>query len=195
MKYAVRRRFPELPGESVEVGRDYLEKLIQFPIHIPPLDACEMETYISLLFAKAAQLPPADFEKARSRVLQCDAASLMTVRFNLGVAVELFGSVSPELESNLSLAERIAPILAAGLNGKLNNRVSSQESRSGSRRCPGTECALDKAGLFRFVVASVNVKFSSLYSMMPLPERPKCRRRVARTWRRQENRRSNQPGI
>jgi predicted KAP-like P-loop ATPase len=29
VKYAVRRRFPELPGERAEVGRDYLEKLIQ----------------------------------------------------------------------------------------------------------------------------------------------------------------------
>jgi predicted KAP-like P-loop ATPase len=32
VKYAVRKRFPELPGERVEVGRDYLEKLVQFPV-------------------------------------------------------------------------------------------------------------------------------------------------------------------
>src|SRR5690606_33637948 len=32
IKYAVKRRFPEVPGENLEVGRDYLEKLIQYPI-------------------------------------------------------------------------------------------------------------------------------------------------------------------
>jgi len=36
VKYAVRRRFPELPGQLVEVGSDYLEKLIQYPIYVPP---------------------------------------------------------------------------------------------------------------------------------------------------------------
>ena len=35
VRYAVRRRFPELPGDRREVGGDYLEKLIQFPIRIP----------------------------------------------------------------------------------------------------------------------------------------------------------------
>jgi len=29
IEYAVRRRFPELPGTETEVGRDYLEKLVQ----------------------------------------------------------------------------------------------------------------------------------------------------------------------
>jgi hypothetical protein len=49
VRYALRKRFPELPGQNTEVGRDYLEKLIQFPIHIPPLDAGELKTYINLL--------------------------------------------------------------------------------------------------------------------------------------------------
>lgn len=117
VKYAVRRRFPEIQGERAEVGRDYLEKLIQFPVHIPPLDACELETYIGLLFAQAAAVPEHQFEAARTRALQCDASSLMSVRFNLGIAAELFAPIPAGLEENLSLAERIAPILAAGLSG------------------------------------------------------------------------------
>lgn len=46
VKYAVRRRFPELPGQLVEVGSDYLEKLIQYPIYVPPLGRGEMETEV-----------------------------------------------------------------------------------------------------------------------------------------------------
>ncbi len=48
IQYAVRQRFPELPGTAVEVGRDYLEKLIQVPIRIPPLGAADIESYINL---------------------------------------------------------------------------------------------------------------------------------------------------
>jgi predicted KAP-like P-loop ATPase len=44
VKYAVRRRVPELPGERAEVGRDYLEKLVQFPIRVPPPGRAEIET-------------------------------------------------------------------------------------------------------------------------------------------------------
>ena len=65
MKYAVRRRFPELPGQRVEVGSDYLEKLIQYPVYVPPLGRGEMETYINLLFAKLSGITEADFESVR----------------------------------------------------------------------------------------------------------------------------------
>ena len=51
VQYAVRQRFPELPGPEAEVGRDYLEKLIQIPIRLPALNAAELESYLNLLFA------------------------------------------------------------------------------------------------------------------------------------------------
>jgi predicted KAP-like P-loop ATPase len=68
VRYAVRRRFPELPGERVEVGRDYLEKLIQFPIRVTPLGRMELETYIGLLFANL-HLADNQFEDSRAKAL------------------------------------------------------------------------------------------------------------------------------
>ena len=115
VKYAVRRRFPELPGENAEVGRDYLEKLVQYPVRIPLLDRVEMETYINLLFAQLPGLLPGEFEKARVHVVESDP--LQGVRFNIGVANELFKTVSADLQEQLGVAQRIAPVLAAGLNG------------------------------------------------------------------------------
>lgn len=53
--YAVRSRFPELPGDRREVGRDYLEKLIQFPIRIPALGRAEVESYLGILFMTASK--------------------------------------------------------------------------------------------------------------------------------------------
>jgi hypothetical protein len=117
IEYAVRRRFPEIPGTRAEVGRDYLEKLVQFPIRVPQLGPPEIETYINVLFAKTAGLSGDDFEKARQCAISCDQSSLSSVRFNHGIAQSILGAVQPELAENLALAQRIAPILAQGLNG------------------------------------------------------------------------------
>lgn len=118
VEYAVRRRFPELPGEHAEVGRDYLEKLVQFPVRIPPLGRPEMQTYINLLFAKNGGLLPGKFDDLRKRAISpAGADSLLEVRVNHGIVKEVLGDVPGELEENLAIAERIAPVLAKGLNG------------------------------------------------------------------------------
>lgn len=118
VKYAVRRRFPELPGERVEVGRDYLEKLVQFDIRIPSLGRAELETYINLLFlAKSVAPESTEFKKAQEYVINANASSLLDVRFNFGIAKNLFDSIPKDLEEDLSLAQRISPVLAVGLNG------------------------------------------------------------------------------
>jgi predicted KAP-like P-loop ATPase len=117
VRYAVRKRFPELPGQNVEVGRDYLEKLIQFPIHIAPLDAGELETFINLLFVSTAGLKPEQCEQARQRAVCDEAAAFAGVRFGYGVAKELFDPVPPALTEGMDLAQRIAPVLTDRFSG------------------------------------------------------------------------------
>jgi len=54
--------FGENPTESAEqLVRDYVEKLIQVPYQLPRLSPAEIETYLSLLFAKR-DLPSEDFK-------------------------------------------------------------------------------------------------------------------------------------
>ncbi|HKQ47591.1 MAG TPA: P-loop NTPase fold protein [Phycisphaerae bacterium] len=113
VQYAVRQRFPELPGERSEVGRDYLEKLIQFPIRVPPLGRVETERYISLLFAERADLEAKDLESLRDGAIKCDPTSLHGLRFNQDVAAKVFTTIPEKYQADLSLAERIAPILAS----------------------------------------------------------------------------------
>lgn len=119
VKYAVRKRFPELPGERAEVGRDYLEKLVQFPVRVPPLGRAAMETYIALLFTDlAAELDGEQRLKAREFAIKTNAENLSAVNFNLTIAQELFGDRLPNtLKEQMTLAGRIAPVLASGLKG------------------------------------------------------------------------------
>jgi hypothetical protein len=118
VKYAVRRRFPELPGERAEVGRDYLEKLVQFAIRVPSLSRAEIETYTALLFAKVCKVPDDGIKKACVWALSAESISQGRV-FGFSAAKDLFGEANfpPGLEDNLTLAARIAPIIATGLNG------------------------------------------------------------------------------
>lgn len=113
VRYAVRSRFPELPGERAEVGRDYLEKLIQFAVRVPPLGRADIETFLGLLFAKDS-LPPDAFEAARKQAIGCNKDNLLSVRFNAQVARELLQDkpVPPELNEGLLLAARVAPLLS-----------------------------------------------------------------------------------
>lgn len=119
VKYAVRKRFPELPGERAEVGRDYLEKLVQFPVRVPPLGRAAMETYIALLFTDlAAELDDEQRRQAREFAVKTNAENFSAVNFNLTIAQDLFGDRLPNtLKEQLSLAGRIAPVLASGLKG------------------------------------------------------------------------------
>lgn len=119
VKYAVRKRFPELPGERAEVGRDYLEKLVQFPLRVPPLGPAAMETYVGLLFVDLeADLNAEQKKESRDRALATDADNLTSVNFNLEVAEEIYKeALSEGLKERLGLTRRIAPLLATGLKG------------------------------------------------------------------------------
>jgi hypothetical protein len=114
VRYAVRKRFPELPGERVEVGRDYLEKLIQFQIRIPPLSRPEIETYVGLLFAKKVALTPEHFRNLCDRVFNADGVDLLAPNIDFNTAAEcLTEPIAKSLEENLTLAQRVAPLLAS----------------------------------------------------------------------------------
>lgn len=118
VKYAVRKRFPELPGEKVEVGRDYLEKLIQFPVRVPSLGVGEFETYINLLFAKLGWINAEQFSTLRASATEVQGDGILDTRLNLMSAKKALGDQLPaSLEETFVLASHLAPILSIGLAG------------------------------------------------------------------------------
>jgi hypothetical protein len=116
IKYAVRRRFPEIPGDNAEVGRDYLEKLIQFPIRIPPLNSAELATYINLLFTNL-YIDVGEFGIMREQVLKKRNEKQFDFIYGLSNVDEFVNKVNEDLKSALSLSAQITPVLGVGLNG------------------------------------------------------------------------------
>lgn len=116
IKYAVRRRFPEIQGDSLEVGRDYLEKLIQYPIRIPPLNTLELTTYINLLFTKL-HLDIGEFEILRENILQKKNENGFDFVYNYSNAEQFVNNFTEEFKEDLLLSSQITPVLSIGLNG------------------------------------------------------------------------------
>jgi predicted KAP-like P-loop ATPase len=116
IKYAVRRRFPEIPGEASEVGRDYLEKLIQFPIRIPQLSSSEIQTYLNLLFTKL-YVQQDEFESTRKSAISEKKKEYYNCLYNHETANKILRTVPPQLQEALLLSSQITPILTSGLNG------------------------------------------------------------------------------
>ena len=114
---AIDSRYPELRRQDgTGVGADYLEKMLQLKVAIPTLSAPEAETYMNLLLAEL-RLDDEAFEKVRTEVRKRRAENSLMVAFNLGVAGDILGDVSPELTRELEWATGIAPVLGAGLRG------------------------------------------------------------------------------
>lgn len=115
IKYAVRRRFPEVPGDNMEVGRDYLEKLIQYPVRIPTLSTGELTTYINLLFSKL--YCEGDFEIIRGQVIAKKRSDGYDFVYDLSNYKDFFEDTTSELDDAIALCAQIVPVLAVGLNG------------------------------------------------------------------------------
>lgn len=126
VRRAVRQHFPGVVGADTEVasnypssdvGREYLEKLIQVPVHVPPLSRAEIATYVNLLFAQLHL--GEDFPACCEKVRQEMAASVGTeVVFSLATAEDFLGKPPEEaLAADLSLAGQVGDVLSASVHG------------------------------------------------------------------------------
>ncbi|SFN53917.1 KAP family P-loop NTPase fold protein [Salegentibacter flavus] len=139
IKYAVRRRFPEIPGDNSEVGRDYLEKMIQYPIRIPPLSELELSIYVNLLFCQL-YLEKKEFEPVRKTILRKKNEDQLGFSFNFNNANDFIKEVPDALKEALLLSEQLIPVLTTGLNGNprqtkrfLNTLLLRSKMISGTR--------------------------------------------------------------
>ena len=126
VRRAVRQHFPDVIAADPEVqanypssdlGREYLEKLIQVPVHVPPLSRAEIATYINLLFAQLHL--GNDFAACCDKVCKELATSVGTeVVFSLQTAEEFTGKAPGEaLAKDLSLAGQVGDVLSASVHG------------------------------------------------------------------------------
>lgn len=114
IRYAIHTRYPADAG--IDIGRDYLEKIVQVPVRVPPLTGSEVEGYLNLLFSQLS-LNEEGYGKLLAAAATTRESDALAAACNYGIAAETLGTVPQALQEQFDLVGRIAPILAAGLNG------------------------------------------------------------------------------
>lgn len=113
---AIDSRYPELRREDGRgIGHDYLEKMLQLQVTVPPLSEAETQTYVNLLVSELHV--EAEVFAGACRELRKATADPFAPSYNVAVAAELLGdSFTKGLSDDMAWATEITPALA-GLQG------------------------------------------------------------------------------
>ncbi len=120
IEYAVRQHFPDTAVTSgpLSYSRNYLEKLVQVPFHIPALGRQETRIYVTLLLV---QILVGDDHDGFRRLLRQARALLATPWIEGSLSQEAVKAVDErrgeDLDQAFILAQQIAPVLAEGAKG------------------------------------------------------------------------------
>jgi hypothetical protein len=115
---AIDRRYPAAKDGDPAIGKDYLEKIVQVEVVVPPLSEPESESYLNMLFAQL-RLSKVEFGRLRDAAHSRRVAGQFAVAMNHGIATDTLGeaAISEELAKDFDIVLRIAPTLSRGLRG------------------------------------------------------------------------------
>lgn len=127
--YAIKSRYKNIPGNNLDISKEYLEKLIQYPVTIPQLDKNELEKYLTCLLLEK------DIDNVANAIKKCNPYEPI----NEQLLIEEHLGKEETIKKALALSRQVSPILAAKLNGNprqckrffnaLFMRISMAESR------------------------------------------------------------------
>lgn len=120
ISYAVKSKFKDIEGIQIDIGKEYLEKLIQYPIRIPRLNSDEVEIYIACLLMQN-ELKNEDFETVLKYIQKQKQQDFE--QFKLKEVCEIFDgtqrSDNPRstISEDIAIANQLSSVLASGLHG------------------------------------------------------------------------------
>ncbi|EGO9940169.1 MULTISPECIES: KAP family P-loop NTPase fold protein [Enterococcus] len=117
ISYSVERKFAEIEGRQIDIGQEYLEKLVQYPIKIPQLNAKEVEYYIFCLLLEDSF---EDEGLSGSIFIQINTERIeKRLKFELQKALSKYSEEEyfDELKEVYTIALQLSRLLAVGLNG------------------------------------------------------------------------------
>ncbi|GGP03839.1 ATPase [Cloacibacterium rupense] len=114
--YAVGKRFPEVKGNHLDIGKEYLEKMIQYPIKIPQLGIYEMDFYITSLFLQET------FKKEYAEIIEFlkEEREQNFIKFEItyDLIKDKFEDIDEDkLKDVLSVSKQLSSVLSNRLNG------------------------------------------------------------------------------
>lgn len=114
--YAVKRKFSEIQGNQIDIGKEYLEKLIQYPIRIPQLSRKEVEFYIMLLFFKL-ELEEDEFKEILKYIDELKKVDFINFEVSFELLKGKSTQIADKVKESIILSKSLSFTLASGMNG------------------------------------------------------------------------------
>lgn len=112
IQYAIKTKYKEVPGNNLDIGKEYLEKVIQYPITIPQLNYAEVKQYLACLLLEST-LTDKEFDKFLGIVHGMQPDKELTIEF----LREKASDIVEKCKADMALAKQISSILAPSING------------------------------------------------------------------------------
>lgn len=114
IQYAIKTKYKEVPGNNLDIGKEYLEKVIQYPVTIPQLNHAEVNQYLVCLLLEQT-LSEEEFNKFLKVVNSIEPDTELTIeRLN-----EKESGITGKCKDDMALARQISSVLAPSINGNL----------------------------------------------------------------------------
>nr|WP_154985631.1 P-loop NTPase fold protein [Paenibacillus xylanexedens] len=116
ISYAVKRKFEKIEGQQIDIGKEYLEKIVQYPIRIPRLNSKEVEFYITcLLFEK--DLNNEEFQEIMDFIKEKRSSNILNFTLDYTLIFENKPHLADKIKDSLIVAKQMSSVLSNGLNG------------------------------------------------------------------------------
>lgn len=109
IQYAIETRYKSVPGNNLDIGKEYMEKMIQYPVTIPRLNDQEVKKYISCLLAQEN----VDLEDLMHIIKGMKTGDELSYEY----VEKIDSNIAQKIKGSLDLASQISSVLASILNG------------------------------------------------------------------------------
>ena len=114
--YAIRSKFDDIEGINMDIGKEYQEKLIQYPIRIPCMNKDETEFYIMCLLSES-ELNETEFDGLLKFLHEKRKQNPLEFSISMEILREHDDRIATRLNDSLVLSKQLSGILTQGLNG------------------------------------------------------------------------------
>lgn len=112
IQYSIKSKYKEVPGNNLDIGKEYLEKVIQYPLYIPQLTRAEVNQYLACLLLRQT-LPDDEFKEILGIVYALDSDQ----DFSMELISDNASDIADNCKEDMALARQISSVLAPSING------------------------------------------------------------------------------
>jgi len=165
--YSVRKKYSQIEGNQIDIGKEYLEKMIQYPIRIPQLSSREVEFFIlCLLFQQ--ELNDDEFNDVIKFINDSKKEDFFNFELSFENLNEALPKIAEKSRATISLAKQLSSVLSTGLNGnprhckRFLNSLSMREKMAKVRAVEFDRKVLAKLMLLEYFKTDFFKKLSKL---------------------------------